>query len=90
MNTTTDLTTILANITPEMVRKTYRGRPGCMCGCKGTYKENNRRSASHVLRFFKEKLAEGDDGFSVIPYKGEVIVSFDRDERTTVMYAKAA
>lgn len=31
----------IQEITPAMVAKTYSGRPGCMCGCKGKYFYNS-------------------------------------------------
>ena len=27
----------IQSITPEQVTKAYSGKPGCMCGCRGTY-----------------------------------------------------
>jgi len=38
-----------ATITPDMVRKVYYGKQGCLCGCKGTY-SSDPRQVSRVLK----------------------------------------
>lgn len=30
----------IQDITPSQVRRAYKGKPGCMCGCKGKYYVN--------------------------------------------------
>ncbi len=39
---------LVKSLTPADVLKSYTGRPGCMCGCKGTYRvtEATRAEAS--------------------------------------------
>jgi hypothetical protein len=49
-------------ITPAQVQRAYKGKIGCMCGCKGKYFEPGSAMATKVLRAIQanEELAEFD------------------------------
>ena len=56
----------IQSITPEQVTKAYSGKPGCMCGCKGTYYyAANPAQVVRILRTIqaneaKAEVAEGE------------------------------
>lgn len=52
----------LLAITPDRIREVYSGRPGCGCGCRGTYSEKPGR-ITRVLNEIKSKI--GLDGWVV-------------------------
>lgn len=43
----------ILKVTTEMVVRVYSGRPGCGCGCKGTYSES-QRSKTIILNKLKK------------------------------------
>jgi hypothetical protein len=51
-------------ITSSDVFRTYSGKPGCMCGCLGDYKDSERAKKSAITRLLKDdyrlQLWEGD------------------------------
>lgn len=88
----TKLLCYLNSLSPNDVIKTYRGREGCMCGCLGDYRDNNRRSAALCISAFKKALL-ADEGHDIGAHKGfdnETIVYFNRDGRSTVLYTTKA
>ncbi len=75
-------------LTLEHTVRSYSGRPGCMCGCQGTYNEGERArkmAATALLknpdaRFQSWKLSGGDAG----------CVFVDTATRTRVLYLTEA
>lgn len=68
----------------EDVVRAYRGRTGCMCGCRGRYFDEGR-GLKGVLKDVNANLAtairhEGLDG--------EQIVAVEQGERTVVLYVR--
>ena len=53
----------IQDITPAMVARAYRGRPGCCCGCRGKYFEKGSREIVKVLRLIQanESSMDGDN-----------------------------
>ncbi len=57
-------------LTLEHTVRSYSGRPGCMCGCNGDYKETNRARKMAITQLLKNpdvqlqswKLSGGDAG----------------------------
>jgi hypothetical protein len=72
-------------LTLEHTVRAYSGRPGCMCGCKGEYKDSERARKMAITQLLKNPDARvqswnqgrGDDA-------GCVFV--DTDTRTRALY----
>jgi hypothetical protein len=83
----------MPEIKDEQIDKTYNGKPGCMCGCNGTYsslKENKGTYGQKVskisVHFVVNKLkAEAKRGVEVI---GDYIYVLDIGERRYALYLK--
>ena len=81
----------IIGLTVKDVIRVYNGKPGCMCGCKGTYSETSR---SKTLAFNKlMKLPLIGVQFNMQPEDStvpkEVLCIFDPDPkapRNTVVY----
>lgn len=68
----------------EDVVRAYRGRTGCMCGCRGRYFDEGR-GLNNVLKDVNANLTtairhEGLDG--------EQIVAVEQGDRTVVLYVR--
>jgi hypothetical protein len=79
---------ILSSIAPESVTKTYRGSTGCMCGCKGSYKET-RRAALGAIKTLREACEDGEDVEVLSSTDGGKIISLEKNERLVVLWARA-
>lgn len=84
-NATEQTKNFLLGLTADKVTRTYRGREGCMCGCRGTYRETELAAK----RMIRDLLVALDEGASVEMINGssEQIVYLDRYGRTTALYA---
>ena len=40
----------LVALTPDRVERVYSGRPGCMCGCRGSYRYSRRHAPADAER----------------------------------------
>lgn len=45
------------NITHNDIIRVYSGRPGCMCGCNGTYRDGERSKKNMLTRILKGDYA---------------------------------
>ena len=43
------------NVSLDNINKVYSGKPGCMCGCKGTYNDSDIAKKRMWNRFQKEQ-----------------------------------
>lgn len=41
-------------LTVDQTVRSYSGTPGCMCGCKGTYKESERARKRAITQMLKD------------------------------------
>ncbi len=41
------------SVKPEQITRIYSGRPGCGCGCRGTYITDNPDAFARKLKFFQ-------------------------------------
>lgn len=50
-------------ITPSQIVRAYKGKVGCMCGCKGKYYESGNAMVTKILRTIQanEEIAEVDE-----------------------------
>lgn len=68
----------------DLVR-TYRGRPGCGCGCKGTYADPGTRASNMRLKEMARLVAagefEGNEGLD-----GEYVLASETDTRYLWVY----
>lgn len=64
----------------EKIREVYTGRPGCACGCRGTYSESPR-TMKHVLKKFAEAS-------KVFGFEGGVYFDNEDGTRTYTIYFK--
>jgi len=74
-------------IKAEDVLQAYRGRTGCMCGCRGKYFEPESRGLAGVLRDVNARM---DEATRIAPSrlnKGS-IVAIDRDGKTLALYLR--
>jgi hypothetical protein len=71
------------SITPAMIDQVYSGKPGCMCGCNGTYWKTGRM-VKKVLNILKQHPhAMVQDGYIIyIDYPQQC------DLRNYVVYLK--
>ena len=75
-------------LTLEHTVRAYSGRPGCMCGCNGTYNESERARKMAITALLKNpdvcyqewKLSDGDAG----------CIFVDTPTRTRVLYLTEA
>lgn len=82
-----DITGIVETMQAGDVMRTYRGRQGCMCGCRGSYRET-QRSAARALNEIKSLVTLGQPVEAMLGTEGEIIISSDRDERTLAIWAR--
>lgn len=74
-------------IDPETIYRVYSGKPGCGCGCNGTYWEDDR----NIRRIVKKINARIGDGASVqATGEGRAFCYFVEDDRRYLWaYARA-
>lgn len=89
-------------ITFDKILRTYSGRPGCMCGCMGTYKQPSHAKSDNDWRIVSDrackfamnklnKAIDWNDPVDVAAhyqegFDGEHIYFLDTDTRTNVVY----
>jgi hypothetical protein len=75
------------NIDYTHVARVYSGRSGCMCGCKGTYRDSDRSKkvmltkvlkGDYQVEFFNKPDSDGTAG----------CIFTDNGDRTQVVYFK--
>lgn len=84
---------ILNEIPVEAILDTYRGRPGCGCGCRGTYSKTTRAIKSRIQFLADvEKYVKTSDVWTNYGDNGEDVVCFtyDDDEVSVWVYVNAA
>lgn len=74
----------LAALTPDKVLRVYSGKPGCGCGCKGSYSES-KGMVTKTLRIMRERASEVRVDLGV----DENILSLEDDSRFRWLYFKA-
>lgn len=65
--------------------RTYRGRPGCGCGCKGTYSEN-KGATTRRLREAGLAIVHGEKATITDCREGGFCVALENDERFLWLY----
>lgn len=75
-------------LTLEDTVKTYSGKPGCMCGCRGTYNDGERARKMAVSQMLKDNFRVQEFGFGVDESAGCVYV--ETETRNRVLYVTAA
>jgi hypothetical protein len=71
-------------LTVDQTVRSYSGRPGCMCGCNGTYNEGERARKMAMTALLKNENARLQ---SWKPSGGDAGCLFvDTDTRTRVLY----
>lgn len=73
---------------PSVVDQSYRGRIGCMCGCRGTYSYTARR-ASNALRDIRAAVASGATLNTGTDVAGRRYFATDHNGRTIAVYCRA-
>ena len=74
----------MSTLSIDQIEKVYNGRSGCMCGCRGTYRDAADMSKSALTRAFNKVIndpeveCDEDDGIYYI----------NNGKRTTVIYFK--
>jgi len=69
----------IQSITPEQVTRAYTGKPGCMCGCKGTYAAN----PAQVVRILR--TIQANEAKAEVAENGEW-VAYESRTRNYVVY----
>jgi hypothetical protein len=96
--TTTDIELLASlgwQIPVEAVLRSYRGRPGCGCGCRGTY-STTKRAVTMRTKFINELIGHEhlnmSDVWSAYGDNGEdvVCVSWEDDETAVWLYVDAS
>jgi len=75
----------MSAIVPGLIR-TYRGRPGCGCGCKGTYAEPNTKAAKARTRAFLRGIAAGESHIVSDHRDGETCIALESETRYIWLY----
>ena len=78
-------------LTTEHALRVYSGRPGCMCGCRGTYRDDAASIKRQVNKMNKliALIEAGEEGFTKSDGPGsfgERYVSIESPTRTWVIY----
>ena len=66
-------------LTVNQTIRSYTGKPGCMCGCQGTYNENERARKMAITSLLKNLAVRLDDWgtegclFVVTPTRNRVL-----------------
>lgn len=79
----------ITKINPAKVVRSYSGRQGCMCGCRGTYQETPA-SIKRVVNNMNKIVAEGRGSFVYDEeYATCVYIDFtDGSDKNMVVYFK--
>jgi len=73
----------------EHTTESYSGRPGCMCGCNGTYNESERARKMAITAMMKNEDARLQD-FGRVDSEGvQGCVFFETPTRNRVLYLTA-
>lgn len=85
----TKTTVRTAPIDPARVVRSYHGRCGCMCGCRGNYGEpgdlRTKRIIKRMASAIEAGLAMEHSGLD-----GETVVFVENDSTQTVLYVREA
>lgn len=91
----TQITDTTFQIPASAVLETYRGRPGCGCGCRGTYSKTTRAINSRTA-FINDAIADGCYVYASEPMEnygdnGETVIiyTFDNDGISVWLYVNA-
>ena len=76
---------ILSTIDAGSVHRVYRGRVGCMCGCKGTYREGGR-AAKRAIGDFRQAAELGENIEVFDCSDGSKGLYLERGERVVAVY----
>ena len=74
-------------LTLEHTVRAYSGRPGCMCGCNGTYKETERARKMAITQMLKNSNTRLQ---SWTPRDDAGCLFLDTPTRTRVLYLNEA
>lgn len=74
-------------ITVDMVERVYNGRPGCACGCRGTYSDS-KRSISSLLKKFEAIICIEVHEIPESPTSGRILYWDSSETRTHTIYLK--
>jgi hypothetical protein len=74
-------TSSLPTLTPSNFIKAYSGRPGCACGCRGTYYAAGDKMVARILK----KIQAADPSTVDI---GPTYVAVDSETRQWVLYTE--
>jgi len=61
----------ITKVKADKVVRIYSGRPGCMCGCQGTYYED-RKAIARIVANMNKFVANGNAEFEVDEINGKV------------------
>ena len=78
---------ILAALVPANITQVYSGRPGCGCGCKGTYWSRGPMLAKTLNAL---KAVPADDIAIGDPFGGLVVFSYETAQRYRWLYVTEA
>lgn len=86
--------TMIATIPTDAVIRTYRGRTGCACGCRGTYSSNTRAIRSRT-RFVNDHLDRATISRTTVPNDSPnptevLVIGCDIDGTLVILYVDAA
>jgi hypothetical protein len=70
-------------ITVEHTTRTYSGKTGCMCGCRGTYNESPRARKLALTQLLNDPTVKLDD------WGNEGCLFVESDTRNRVLYLTA-
>ena len=67
--------------------RTYRGKPGCMCGCRGTYSETPRARKMAITQMLADPTVKFEVGHIDKDIPGCIFIS--SNSRVRVLYLNA-
>lgn len=74
----------------EQIVRTYNGRPGCACGCRGSYMETKRAFTAALAKYAQAPAESVEMGSDL---EGNAFVGWDNEDRSrtyTIYFKEAA